>query len=83
MTPLQWITMNPHTKEGIVVAPPVPPAEAEYEQTLEWAALRHLMGEVRDAGGGDMSLNAAYIRACIHYVDKWEAAIEPPQETPT
>lgn len=88
MTPLQWITMNPETKEGLVVAPAVPPATASYEQTLEWSAVRHLMKEVRDAGGGDMNLNAIYIRACEHYCDNWAedkdevsgiTDIDPPQ----
>jgi hypothetical protein len=74
---LQWITMNPETKEGVVLAPPVPPAEAKYEQALEWAALRHLMLEIREAGGGDTSLNEIYIRACQHYIDKWKAVTEP------
>ncbi len=92
---LQWITMNPHTKEGIVLAPPVPSFKAtklldyeKYRQTLEWSALRHLMVEVRDAGGGDMNLNAIYIKACNHYCNKYRvegipAEIQPPQESPT
>lgn len=99
MTQLQWITMNPETKEGIVVAPLVPSFEAsklldheKYKQTLEWAALRHLMGEIRESGGGDMNLNAIYIQACEHYCDEWIededevtgiTEIQPPQGTTT
>ncbi len=84
---IEWITLNPHTKEGIVVAPPVP-AGGEgfiYDQALEWGALRRLMVEVRDAGGGDKDLNSVYIKCCESYCNKWlvkepEAAPEPPPE---
>ena len=70
---LQWITLNPHTKEGIVIAPPVPPGGEEfiYDQALEWGALRRLMVEVRDAGGGDKELNSVYIKCCVSYCNKW------------
>lgn len=84
---LQWITMNPETKEGLVLAPPVPSLEAsklldheKYKQTLEWAALRHLMGEIRESGGGDMNLNTIYIQACEHYCDKWRTDPQPSSE---
>ena len=70
---LQWITMNPHTKEGLVLSPPMPLVGTEflYLQILEWAALRHLMIEVKESGGGDMNLNTIYIKACEMYCDKW------------
>ena len=91
---LQWITMNPHTKEGLVLAPPVPSFKTgklldheEYQQTLEWTMLRHLMGEIKESGGGDMNLNAIYIKACEHYCVKWHeelpAGAEPPPDGPT
>jgi hypothetical protein len=88
MKQLQWITMNPDTKEGVVIAPSVPPADAGYWQTLEWAALRHLMLEVRESGGGDMNLNTIYIKACVEYCTKWvegtEAVeLESPPDSPT
>lgn len=78
----QWITINPATKEGVVIAPLVPGAGSKYKQVLEWSALRQLCREVFQSGAGDLDLNAIYIEACEKYCKKWDCTRAPRQLDP-
>ena len=81
---MQWITINPELAEGTVIIPPMPKVEPGavglYQQILEWSGLLQLRDEVRRAGGGDLALNAIYIKACETYCLTWKCEEE---EDPT